>query len=404
MFDVPLTTGEEAANKSNLLVFEIINGVLELIDQSVILGNGGGFHFGDISGDETKEAVMLLAGEDGRMIDGAASVKKQNLIIDLVNGTETYFGVPSWSHGGAMVDLTGDGKSEIIDAYFYDDGSRIYDGRTLEIIQSGSVFSAGPGPNSFAFADVDLDGRQDFYQRFEDRYSENSENLILGRVHSIEQNLLFPVTQEFILGSFDGPTVPYVSWNGNPESPDAYVMGNFLNVQFGAYGSWYTAVEDLNGDSFPDIFEIIGFTTFHDTGLGYYVDGDMELKILTILSDDGAFYSENARLIDLPFSGSHHGNKLFDFNKDGHLDVYFSISDNTNGEGYKISDRIYLNDGEGNFSKISSSVDFGIPDEITRNGSYTPVEFDGETYLVGITSGVNGESLSTIILPISEVL
>lgn len=403
LLDVESSSGNEIPNKSNLVILELDEAGISIFDHQTINGNAL-MHFGDLNRDGVISLVMTLAGEDGRILFEPQQAQMQNLIYDVSTKTITYFGEPSWSHGGAIVDLTGDGFPEIIDSYFYGLGSTIYDGRTLEVKKNGSVFEAGPGMNAFAFGDINNDGNLNFYQRVEDRYDENSDNLIVGTVYQVNPDFNFPILQEFVLGSFSGPSVPFVSWNGDPQNPDVRVMGDFLGVEFGEYQSWYSALADLNGNGYLDILEILSFSSFFDSGEGYFVEGENQWKILIVFNADGSFLAENAKLIDLPFSGAHHGSMLFDFNLNGHLDLYFNISDNNNGEGFKINDRIYLNDGSGNFSKLSDDIVFDFDPYFTRNGSYSPVRIGEETYLSGLSSDVFGNDLSALLIPISDML
>lgn len=403
MLDVDKNVDIDFPNKSNLILLEINEGKLSLYDHVVINGNGGIMHFGDFNNSGTKSLVQFLAGEDGRIIVDDDQMEMQNIIYDIEDKSVTYFGFSSWSHGGAVIDLNGDGSLEIIDAYFGGDGSTIYNGTTLEPIVRGSIFEAGPGMNAFTFGDVTNDGMLNFYQRIEDRYSDDGEKLIVGTIYNIKPDFEFEIAQEVVLGSFSGPSVKFVSWNGNPDSPDIRVLGDFLGIQFGEYQSWYTAIADINGDGSADIVELLSFSTLVDTGKGYFVEGSTEWKLMIIFNDNGDFSTENVKIIDIPHS-AYHGSMLFDFNLDGHLDLFLNISNSDSGAGYPINDRIYLNDGSGNFIKLSDDIDFAFDANFTRNGSYSPVRIGDETYLSGISSDVFGQDLSAMLIPISDVL
>lgn len=403
MLDVDSSSGLEVPNQSNLIILEIGIAGMSIFDQQVINGNAL-MHFGDLNGDGVISLIMTLAGEDGRILSDDDQVKKQNLVYDVMLKTVTYFGEPSWSHGGAVIDLTGDGFPEIIDAYFKADGSTIYDGRTLLVKQSGSIFEAGPGMNAFDFGDINNDGILNFYQRVEGRQIGSTENLIVGNVYDINSDLSFNIISSISFGSFSDETVPFVSWNGDVNNPSERTFGNFMGFEFGAYQSWYTKLSDINSDGFLDIVEILSFSKLLDTGDGYFVEGGNEWKLLVVLNEDGDLIIDNARLVDLPFSGAHHGSTLFDFNMDGHPDLYFNISGNESGQGFKINDRIYLNDGVGNFSKLSDDIIFDFDPNFTRNGSYSPVRLDSETYLSGLSSDGFGNNLSYLLIPVSEVL
>ena len=400
MFDVPAGADGSIPNQSNLLIFEIGENGLALYDQRVIQGSGL-MHFGDLDADGVLELVMTLAGEDGRTITEASTAQKQNLVYDATGKSILYFGSPSWSHGGAVIDLDYDGRPEIIDAYFHGDGATVYDGQSLEALQTGSVFDAGPGMNAFGFGNVDNDQLLEFFQRHEDVVGDLS---ITGRIFEVRPGLDFSIQQEFFLGTYNADLVPFVSWNGDPDNPLMVRTGEFLGVQFGTYQSWYTALADLDGDGDADIVEILSFSELTMTDEGYYVQGENSLKLMTIENIDGAFSQSGAKLTSLPFDAAPHGSMLFDFDLDGDLDIWFNVTDNINGSGYDLSDRIYLNDGSGKFFSLSPDADFAFSEDFTRNGSYSPIEIDGETYLVGLSSDVFGGGLSTLVIPISAVI
>ena len=103
-----------------------------------------------------------------------------------------------------------------------------------------------------------------------------------------------------------------------------------------------SAVGDVNGDGFEDIY--MGASK-NDFGLIYLqrANGQMVYKPNPIFEEDKVYEDIDAN--------------FFDVDKDGDLDLYVSSGGSEYEEGSALyEDRLYINDGRGNFSKSSISL------------------------------------------------
>ena len=121
------------------------------------------------------------------------------------------------------------------------------------------------------------------------------------------------------------------------------------------------AVADINGDGLED-FYVTGSYSFHGS--------------FFIQTDEGKFIE---RAFTLPDSTSEESvAKFFDVDNDGDLDLYLANGSNefeANSKYYQ--DKLYLNDGNGNFSE---AVD-AIPEKLESTSCLAVVDFDNDGYL-----------------------
>lgn len=122
------------------------------------------------------------------------------------------------------------------------------------------------------------------------------------------------------------------------------------------------AVADVNGDGLDDLF-ICG--------------AKGQPSKLFIQQQDGSFLSTNDSLFKTDAAGEKVDAIFFDANNDGYPDIYVVVggSDPSSNE-YNLQDRLYLNDGHGNFSRS--------PDLPRLSGNRSVVcaaDFDGDGYM-----------------------
>ncbi|MDG1003372.1 MAG: hypothetical protein P8N58_00680, partial [Emcibacteraceae bacterium] len=73
--------------------------------------------------------------------------------------------------------------------------------------------------------------------------------------------------------------------------------------------------------------------------------------------------------------------------------------------GSDLGDRIWLNDGSGLFNPIGDRADDSLyGKEFMSSGEYSIYDMDGELYLAGVTSQLNGSDLSFISIPINDII
>jgi len=120
------------------------------------------------------------------------------------------------------------------------------------------------------------------------------------------------------------------------------------------------AVADVNGDGLDDMF--IG---------GAKGQGGK----LLIQQPDGRFVSTNERLFDADAGSEDIGAVFFDADGDGHPDLYVVSGGSEFSEmAPALQDRLYLNDGRGNFRKAVGS----LPDEDVSGSRVVAADYDGD--------------------------
>jgi hypothetical protein len=120
------------------------------------------------------------------------------------------------------------------------------------------------------------------------------------------------------------------------------------------------AVADVNGDGLDDIF------------IGGARD---QASAILIQQSDGSFIKSNEKLLAQDSISEDIGAVFFDANGDGHPDLYVA----TGGSEYSedapaLEDRLYLNDGKGNFRKAVGA----LPPLMLSNSRVAAADFDGD--------------------------
>src|SRR2546425_6023186 len=120
------------------------------------------------------------------------------------------------------------------------------------------------------------------------------------------------------------------------------------------------AVADVNGDGLDDMF--IG-------------GAQGQAGKLLIQQPDGRFVGTNERLLDADAGAEDIGAVFFDADGDGHPDLYVVSGGSEFSEmAPALQDRLYLNDGRGNFPKAVGS----LPDEDVSGSRVVAADYDGD--------------------------
>jgi hypothetical protein len=141
--------------------------------------------------------------------------------------------------------------------------------------------------------------------------------------------------------------------------------------------------EDFNGDGLKDLF--IGGAKYQESA--FYTQneaGTFTAEIKTVISEDALYEDVDAAAID--------------FDNDGDLDLYVMSGGNDSPEGdIQLADRLYINDGEGNFTRSKANL------PMANGGSISVADFDNDGFsdlFLGFRSvpGAYGISPSSVIL------
>lgn len=141
--------------------------------------------------------------------------------------------------------------------------------------------------------------------------------------------------------------------------------------------------EDFNGDGLKDLF--IGGAKYQESA--FYTQneaGTFTAEIKTVISEDALYEDVDAAAID--------------FDNDGDLDLYVMSGGNDSPEGdIQLVDRLYINDGEGNFTRSKANL------PMANGGSISVADFDNDGFsdlFLGFRSvpGAYGISPSSVIL------
>jgi hypothetical protein len=120
------------------------------------------------------------------------------------------------------------------------------------------------------------------------------------------------------------------------------------------------AVADVNGDGLDDVF--IG-------------GARGQASAILIQQSDGSFVNSNEKLLVQDSVSEDIGAVFFDANRDGHPDLYVATGGSEYSESAPaLEDRLYLNDGKGNFRKAVGA----LPPLLLSNSHVVAADFDGD--------------------------
>lgn len=371
--------------------------------------NGVGTPYGyDVDNDGVNEIVMVSGGEDGRHISSIEDVATRALVFDYETGDVVYFGDPAWMHGVGFADINYDGSPELIVAPIgYDPPavSAVYDLSTLQQVDFDFLFN-GSGEDNIPFGDLDGDGLLEFIETYTVFDAEDG-SLYLN-VYEIERNGTVVEKQSIEIGSLDGGEYTYSLWTQKDEYQTAKT-GSAFGVNFLTFHRWHAEIVDIDGDGSQDFFGIFSLeqepyenlTPAMDSGVDY----GWPIHVVSIFGDGSDLNYDTLKVTQITSYHVGKGWRLFDFNYDGHLDLYtdnnLTYSGSMENVTSTLSNRIWINDSTGGFAAIGSVDKFSLPDnQFIATGEFSIHIIDDIPHLIGFSSALDGSNLSFISAPL----
>jgi len=159
----------------------------------------------------------------------------------------------------------------------------------------------------------------------------NYKEAVTGINHNAVYDPLFAETTEQLL------TVPFLH---KENKYDEYVDQVLLPHEFSRSGPFVTTA-DINGDGLDD----------------FYVGGAKDQSGALYIQENGKFVPRSVPVFEVDKKYEDMGAVFFDADKDGDADLYVVSGGSEFNEGSPMyQDRLYLNDGKGNFSKANLSI------------------------------------------------
>ncbi len=305
---------------------------------------------------------------------------------------------PSFGSGAAYVDLDGDGALDLV-VNNVNDTAFVYRNNARSLRKENhylQVMLEGDGGNRFGVgAKVAIDdGRDTLYQELSPtRGFESSVDYVLtfglgkidtvrsatvtwpdGRISGLKNiaaNQRITIKQaEATKAPYGVPTPPRHLVNDVTQStlfPFVHHENDYVDFDrerlmpkmLSTEGP-LMAVADVNGDGLDDVF--IG-------------GAKGQASALLIQRQDGSFVKSNEQLLAQDSSAEDIGAVFFDATGDGHPDLYVSTGGSEFSEGSPpLEDRLYLNDGKGNFRKAVGA----LPPLAISGSRVAAVDFDGD--------------------------
>lgn len=323
---------------------------------------------GDFNNDGVTDFVFAANNEDGRPIHDSSDMATEQIAYLSGGGRfhKVELGVSTWGHGLAVGDWNHDGLDDIVVSGLMEDsaGVAIQDGPGLAPV----VPLDDRNSLALALADVDGDGEDEFidFLAIYDNGMLSDSGLRVSEIGGDGTVL----SEQFL-------PEPYVrietgnSWN---------TTGQQFTIRADSKGKEYVDLGlhqlrwgDLNGDGREDLVTLrYGFAML-------YIDG--------VLSQDGAkavgelesytLGPDGMVAMDAKLSGWEvddygiYDFKLLDWNSDGHLDI-FVYRPNASRDAIKV----YLNDGQANFSRIGQKLFPGA--DPNRTMTAEPIDANGD--------------------------
>ena len=330
-FDIYVTKyGEE-----NLLYHNLQNGMFENVSsqQNLTDGNRGSLTAGWFDYDSDGDADIIILNE-GRI---SLYQNQGNSFSDVsaqagVSAKRGFWGL-------AIGDYNNDGYLDVYATRFGPANvlfSNNKDGTFSDITSQANVLESGNNSSSAQFWDFDSDGDQDLLV-----VNHN------GAVHLYRNNYdstFSEISQDVGITSFGNSHHALIADYNNDGLLDLYVLNSApdgrRNVLYRNEGGTFTDVTESAGVG--DEGDCYGgcYSDFNNDGyVDFFVSNSNDPNVFYLNNGDGTF-TNIAEQVGLDYSGESQGAAAFDYDNDGHLDIYLVNNDGPN--------MLYRNNGSNN--------------------------------------------------------
>jgi hypothetical protein len=403
MFDVEHGSIQTDAPEGHLFIYTLENGLFSQTDDIIFVGTPRPYLY-DFNGDGIDEVVGITLGEDGRLIRNEADVATRPFYFNPVDGSIVYFGENQWHHASAFQDINYDGIPDLIVAPIgYEPQSKVYNIVDFSEIIIQHQFK-GDAEGDIPFSDLDGDGLLEFVETDSSWDGVSNDNALMLDLYEVNMDGTVSNIQSIKFGELDGGRFSHTEWNG--QDPNNYYTGNAFGVSFNLLHRWHGEFVDIDGDTDEDLILIYSIDINPSNLSPEHPDYQNPIHIITIDSvNDALDYSTmTVTNVEANFVGK--GWSFKDLNDDGFIDMYLDINlmapDFT---GSDLGDRIWLNDGYGQFTPVGDRADDSLYGrEFMSSGEYSIYNINEAPYLAGITSMLDGSDLSFILIPINDII
>jgi hypothetical protein len=173
------------------------------------------------------------------------------------------------------------------------------------------------------------------------------------------------------IGDINNDGLPDIFMTGNTFGGRLYLnKGNLKFEQISESANVFTngfttdvSFVDINNDGFQDIY------------LSKTMVGEIKYRENVLLvNNKNNMFTNKAKEYGIADAGYSNQSVFFDYDNDGYLDLYVSSGSNEFENGEIYQDRVYINDGKGNFVRKKDV----LPIITTSTSCVTPIDYDND--------------------------